>query len=179
MSTSRLAPPDHARCPACLASKPVAIAPPRHGAMLSDGAPCGVSLRRWHCRNCGAGWLPAREARRLPRRTFGDAYSLGAAPPSPADLDRARGYAMRLTRLLDGTVPAARGRNGSYLASASASTRALASDGRLSFDPTWSSFSPPPKIAGEAGKEPELGADQGVRRRGLCNAGCALAYRSE
>lgn len=74
--------------------------------MLSDGAPCGVSVRRLHCRACGVGWLPAGEAARLPRRTFGDAYALGAAPPSAADLARAEGYARRVAALWTGEPPA-------------------------------------------------------------------------
>lgn len=106
MKTLRPTPERRELCISCLAPCPIAIAAPRHGAMLSDGAPCGVSVSRWHCRNCGAGWLPACEASRLPRRTFGEAYGLGAAPPSAADLARARGYASRLIELLGGKAPA-------------------------------------------------------------------------
>jgi SAM-dependent methyltransferase len=74
--------------------------------MLSDGAPCGVSVRRLHCRSCGVGWLPPFEAARLPRRTFGDAYALGAAPPTAADLARAGGYARRIAALWNKAPPA-------------------------------------------------------------------------
>lgn len=74
--------------------------------MLSDGALVGVVVERLHCRACGAGWLPAHEAARLPRRTFGDAYALGAAPPTAADIARAGGYAARIARLWGGKPPA-------------------------------------------------------------------------
>ena len=70
--------------------------------MLSDGAPCGVTVERLHCRACGAAWLPPREAARLPRRTFGEAYALGAAPPTAADIARASGYATRIATLWSG-----------------------------------------------------------------------------
>jgi SAM-dependent methyltransferase len=81
------------------------IAAPRRGAMLSDGAPCGVALERLHCRACGAGWLPPRQAARLPRRIFGAAYGLGAAPPTAADIARAAGYATRIAALWRGAPP--------------------------------------------------------------------------
>lgn len=74
--------------------------------MLSDGALVGVVVERLHCRACGAAWLPPREAARLPRRTFGDAYALGAAAPTEADIARAGGYATRIARLWDGPPPA-------------------------------------------------------------------------
>lgn len=73
--------------------------------MLSDGAPCGVTIERLHCRACGAAWLPARQAARLPRRTFGEAYALGAAPPGTADIARATGYASRIAALWRGASP--------------------------------------------------------------------------
>lgn len=74
--------------------------------MLSDGALVGVVVERLHCRACGAGWLPPCQAKRLPRRTFGDAYALGAAPPTGADIARAGGYATRIARLWNGAPPA-------------------------------------------------------------------------
>ncbi len=73
--------------------------------MLSDGALVGVAVERRHCRACGAAWLPARQAARLPRHTFGDAYRLGAAPPSAADIARADGYARRIAALWPGPPP--------------------------------------------------------------------------
>lgn len=94
------------RCPACAARHPVAVAAPRHGSMLSDGARCGVTVHRRHCRNCGLGWLPERESGRLPRRTFGNAYALGACAPSAADLARAGGYAARILALWGPRAPA-------------------------------------------------------------------------
>lgn len=74
--------------------------------MLSDGDLVGVAVERLHCRACGAAWLPPREAARLPRRTFGDAYALGASLPTAADIARASAYAARIARLWDGPPPA-------------------------------------------------------------------------
>lgn len=43
---------------------------------------------------------------RLPRRTFGEAYALGAEPPGAADLIRAEAYAARILGFLQGWTPA-------------------------------------------------------------------------
>ncbi len=94
------------RCPLCATPGALSVAAPRRRSMLSDGALVGVVVERLHCRACGAGWLPPRQAARLPRRTFGDAYALGAAPPTGADIARAGGYAARIAGLWDGKPPA-------------------------------------------------------------------------
>jgi SAM-dependent methyltransferase len=74
--------------------------------MLSDGAPLGVAPERLGCRACGAAWLTRRQAARLPRRTFGEAYALGAEPPGAADIARAQAYAARIARLWGAASPA-------------------------------------------------------------------------
>jgi SAM-dependent methyltransferase len=77
--------------------------------MLSDGRLVATRLRRGHCRACGGGWLQPGEAARLPRRTFGTDYGLGAAAPGEADLARAEGHAARIVALharLGGAAPA-------------------------------------------------------------------------
>lgn len=96
---------DRADCPICGRARPVAVAAPRRRSALSDGTLCGVAVRRWHCRACGAAWLPASEAARLPRRTFGSAYRLGGEAPTEADLARAEEHASRICRLLRGWAP--------------------------------------------------------------------------